>query len=524
MLGSASLVTKFVDRFAREWTSADKVASRALALSAAVVFAVVASFVFGFTVDDALITARYAANLNAGEGYRFNSGGPASDGVTPLGYAHVLAPFAVSTQAALTAAKWIGLSSTALAVFLAARVSQQDLGIRARWLSALPLVVLSVSPQLAAWAVSGMETGLVTLLVTVGVFARSRREGTALTERFGVLALGLAAALRPELFPAMVVLAVAPPLGRPSGAGPAAVDDNPNARAIRAVVGGVGRAAFVLLPLACVTLARLIIFGAATPLSVMAKRPDLERGLEYAAASVILIGAVQLVSLALLRDARGRWLVSAVVVHVAAVALAGGDWMALSRLFVPMLPVLALAAQRAAAQAPWPLTLLRSGLAFVCALFAWNAVGWNVGRVGGDREVLVAAMRAPLASAKIIAAVDIGWPALAAPHANIVDLAGVTDAEIARLPGPHTQKRIPEGLLDARSVDALVFNVPCGTPLAEDWTKTPFIHAVERRLASEHGARDVFEPTYEHRSRPCYVVLTRREGASRPAKPANAGF
>src|SRR5688572_9822626 len=49
---------------------------------------------FGFTVDDALITARYAHHLAIGAGYRFNALGPVTDGVTPLGWALALAPFA----------------------------------------------------------------------------------------------------------------------------------------------------------------------------------------------------------------------------------------------------------------------------------------------------------------------------------------------------------------------------------------------------------------------------------------------
>ena len=70
----------------------------------------------GFTVDDALIPARYAAHLAAGEGYRFNAAGPSTDGVTPLGWAHLLAPFAQEGPlAALYAAKWIGLVAWTLA-------------------------------------------------------------------------------------------------------------------------------------------------------------------------------------------------------------------------------------------------------------------------------------------------------------------------------------------------------------------------------------------------------------------------
>ena len=69
-----------------------------------------ASYLWGFSVDDALITARYAANIADGLGYRFNAGGPVTDGVTPLGFPYLLSPFAGGgTLDALRAAKGIGV-------------------------------------------------------------------------------------------------------------------------------------------------------------------------------------------------------------------------------------------------------------------------------------------------------------------------------------------------------------------------------------------------------------------------------
>src|SRR5262245_27808159 len=47
-----------------------------------------------FTVDDAWVPVRYARSLAAGEGYRASAGATPSDGVTPLGFAHLLVPFA----------------------------------------------------------------------------------------------------------------------------------------------------------------------------------------------------------------------------------------------------------------------------------------------------------------------------------------------------------------------------------------------------------------------------------------------
>ncbi|MCE7892714.1 MAG: hypothetical protein DYH12_23920, partial [Sorangiineae bacterium PRO1] len=61
---------------------------------------------WGFTVDDAWITARVAHHLATGIGNRFNPGGAVVDAVTPLGFAHLLSPFAVrGPHAALDAAR-----------------------------------------------------------------------------------------------------------------------------------------------------------------------------------------------------------------------------------------------------------------------------------------------------------------------------------------------------------------------------------------------------------------------------------
>jgi len=67
------------------------------------------AYLRGFTVDDALIPARYAANIAHGWGYRFNARGPSTDGVTPLGFPYLLAPFAAQGPlGALAAARVIG--------------------------------------------------------------------------------------------------------------------------------------------------------------------------------------------------------------------------------------------------------------------------------------------------------------------------------------------------------------------------------------------------------------------------------
>ena len=77
------------------------------------------AWLWGFTVDDALITCRVAWHLARGVGYRFNASGPVVDAVTPLGFAYVLSPFAAAGPlAALSAAKWLGALLVAAAGLL----------------------------------------------------------------------------------------------------------------------------------------------------------------------------------------------------------------------------------------------------------------------------------------------------------------------------------------------------------------------------------------------------------------------
>src|SRR5690606_14972141 len=127
------------------------------------------AWLWQFTVDDALITARVAHHVATGVGYRFNAGDPISDAVTPLGFPLLLAPFAgEGPLAALRAAKIGGLLVwlvTAAAIGAAIGRCGQRL-----WRFS-PLALLATSVPLGAWAVAGMETPLVTALATWALVA-----------------------------------------------------------------------------------------------------------------------------------------------------------------------------------------------------------------------------------------------------------------------------------------------------------------------------------------------------------------
>jgi hypothetical protein len=435
-----------------------------------------AVLLWGFTVDDALIPARYAAHLASGAGYRFNASGPVTDGVTPLGWAHLLAPFARGGPlAALGAAKIIGLLAwTASAGAVAVAIDR--LGQRPARFAALAL--LACSAPLAAWSVAGLETGLVT------AFAALAAAGPTLGWRWAGMAFaGLGAALRPELLPWALVLAFTPPPAAAPApqADVAAIATEPRRRMYGRHAARVGLA---MGPFLLVAALRLAVFGRAAPLSALAKAPDAELGARYALACFLLTGPIALLApMAWARlGGHARGLVVAVFAHFVAIALAGGDWMPLSRLAVPVLPTVALAAAHVLCVADARVAVPRLALALAGELFAAWKVGPSAAHVGRDRMAVIEQLRPALASAKVVAAVDVGWVG-AATDATIVDLAGVTDPTVAALPGGHTSRHVPEALFSNRRVDTLVLLVHKNHPLRDPWYETMFAYAVEYRIA-----------------------------------------
>jgi hypothetical protein len=457
-----------------------------------------------FTVDDALIPARYALSLARGEGYRPSPGSPPSDGVTPLGFAHLLTPFATGgVQAAHRAARMLGALSGAVTGGALALAIAMLGGSRWRWAA---MAIVATSAPLAGWAMAGLETGLVTAMVAVALLLRERGRS-----RMGAAVLGLAAGWRPELAPLAIVVAAA---GGPDlGAAPPEVGGS--GREWKSARARVVRVGLALAPLALLSTARVIAFGRAAPLSIHAKLPDTSSGLAYAGAASLLAGLVAVLAPLGLRraDAWTRWLAAAVVTHVVAMVVAGGDWMPLARLAVPAIPVAVLVSARLLATggrlpSGIPALVVALGFQVFGAIRAWPAVR----EVGAGRARLIEEMRPVLASSRRIACVDVGWVGAAAEHAHLVDLAGVTDPTIAALPSGHTSRRIPASLLDDREVDALVLLLARGEARAAQvpWTDLRFARGTEAWLATQPGIGDDFELRFVSATSLRYVVVQRR--------------
>jgi hypothetical protein len=423
--------------------------------------AIPALWLFSFTVDDALISIRYARHLRAGEGYRFNAGGPSTDGVTPLLWPVVLLPLSRAVPlVVLMRAKVLGLAAwlTAAAGWGAA-IGRAEAGVPAKGIA---VAALALCVPLAAHSVSGMETPLATALATWAAVLYRRPRAAALLS-------GLAASFRPEMLPWAFALGVGFALARAPRSPP------------RVLASGL----FAVLPFGTCVCVRLAMFRHAAPLAILAKPSDLTHGVAYAtAAALASIGPV--LACAPLAAARAKGaplvLVLAGAVHLVAVACAGGDWMPFARLVAPVVPSLLLASVLVSPFASPIATALRAfvGLGVGLGVLVFAAPAART--VGPDRDRLVARVAPLLAGASHVASADAGWPS-AATEATIVDLGGVTDPEIAALPGGQTSKRVDGALVLAKGTSALLLYAKASDLALDSWRDAVFLRVVDARLA-----------------------------------------
>jgi hypothetical protein len=438
----------------------------------------------GFTVDDALISVRYARHVAEGAGWRFDAGGVSTDGVTPLGWPLVLAALArptggsvASAAAVLVRAKLFGAALWAATVGVLGGVlgeTPQAPG----WVRGALLALLALSVPAAAYAVSGMETPLATALATAAAILVARPGGAGRTRAIALLG-GLAASVRPELTPWAVVLAVG-----------AAWVNKGGSR------GALSGATIAAAPFGACCLVRDLVWGSPVPLAVLAKPSDAAHGLAYAGAACVvsLVPLAVLAPLAVRRTPRALAIVLASIAHLASIVAAGGDWMPYARLIVPVLPSLVLAGALASRCMRPAIAAARLAVAALVGVVLL-ARGGSQGRlVGAERDALVAAATPLLAGSRRIASLDIGWVS-AATEADILDLAGVTDPRIAILPGGHTSKHIDGAVLVSLEPDAILLYAvappPDGLP---SWRDAPFARVVEARLAADDVIANRFDP------------------------------
>jgi hypothetical protein len=254
--------------------------------------------------------------------------------------------------------------------------------------------------------------------------------------------------------------------------------------------------AIALGPFAACAAVRMVAWGRPVPLAVAAKPSGIEFGLPYALAGLVVgvVPVLVLAPFALARSPRAAALVAAAAAHAGAIALVGGDWMPYSRLWVPVLPSLAFAACLASERASRLFVALRAGAALVLGVVLIARGGTSGRSVGPDRDALIRSATPWLVDARRVAALDVGWVS-AATEADIIDLAGLTDPEIAALPGGHTSKRVDARFLLSRDPDAWLVYAPEGLPAGlGSWRQARYSRAVEARLVRDDALAERFTP------------------------------
>jgi hypothetical protein len=153
----------------------------------------------GGTVDDSYILYRYAKNLADGHGFRWNIYGEKVQGFTSILWVIVLAAGKeMSGLRVHKIAPYIGLvcsTTTLIFTYISCRSILPD---RYKGLALIAPVTLSLSPAFVRHSISGMETSLVYLFVSVSILFLSKMGARYKKHVFAILTV-ISGMVRPDL-------------------------------------------------------------------------------------------------------------------------------------------------------------------------------------------------------------------------------------------------------------------------------------------------------------------------------------
>ena len=311
-----------------------------------------------FVTDDSWISVRYAENLANGHGFVFNPGGPRVEGFSNPLLVGVEALAVVVGIPAMDAARGLGVLSGVACLVV---VSLRGRHVVGRAGAAAATVLLACSAPIALWAVGGLETLPMALLVTVAAVELARPDGGRVWP--AALAMALLPWLRPEGLAAAAVLVAL-------SEGPGLLRRATRAASLRRllVLGGVPVASQVLLEAF-----RLAVYGHLLPNSVIYKAGH---GEPFEVAGKFLAQGVVVLPLAVaglaLCAGRQRLLVVPPVVYLLGSIGMADSVNGFSRFFLPI----------------WPQVTLLAGLGVAGALARagerrrWTAVAVVVAAAG----------------------------------------------------------------------------------------------------------------------------------------------
>jgi arabinofuranosyltransferase len=394
-----------------------------------------------FTVDDAYISFRYAANLAAGHGLVYNPG-EAIEGYTNFLWTLIVAaglPLGIDPH---TSSKVVGAVAAMGTLAVVYRLSG-----RLQPFGAFPCVatwLLATSSTSATWAVFGLETALFEFLVIFGTTLMFEEDERARAFPASGLVFALAGLTRPEapMFLGLPMLV----LGRRMFARQNLV-----------------RGMLFVVPIAAHMLWRHGYYGSWTPATLAAKTGDLKtqwkNGRGYVFAWLEHAGPILLLwcygaGLAIARRSREAIALALVFLAVATyVALVGGDWMSYYRFMAPGEPyafVLICMAIRVLMQTRDRAALIGLGLAL-----AWSTVHRHYDFDAARKKFVkeekrfwdntagqVAEWLVTHGKPGRVALGDIGYVGWRTDY-PILDLLGLVDPVIGQLPGGYTKKHGP---------------------------------------------------------------------------------
>jgi hypothetical protein len=344
----------------------------------AVLFLIHGRVYFGFLLDDSFITLRYSRNLANGLGPVWN-GGERVEGYTSFLWMLLNAGFAKAGLNVVSGAlvlSFLALVASLLLVVGLWRVWADEeppgTGLASPFLPALAILVLGLVHGVSFWGFSAMETPLVMMLITAGVYLHLLERRNRAPFFASALVLTAAAMTRPE---ALILVPV-------TGAfklGEALASERRSRELLRVAIW----AALFLALYGAYFLWRYSYYGYLFPNTYYAKVENtvtiLSRGLHYVWSNGLNYQKLPLVIglgvLAVGRRTRvdGAYLLAMVAAWYAAVAYEGGDVFAHGRFIVPILPPLVIGGLYGLA------TLLERVCLAVPRSFVWAAPAFALG-------------------------------------------------------------------------------------------------------------------------------------------------
>lgn len=402
---------------------------------------------FTFAMDDAFISLRYAQNLVDGHGLVFNAG-ERVEGYSNFSWTIVLALLLKAGLPPIESARWLGVALAALSGLVAARFAR---GLAGRWgpASAGTAALVAASTPLAYWSASGMETALFVLLVTGAVDLGLAPDVRAKGRRLAPVLFALAALTRPDgplfFFVWLALRAFGTVTARP------ALRDE---RGLRGVAVDLGVFLALVAPH---ILWKISYYGDLLPNTYYAKAgfdsTYLMRGIAELRdwlGAYQLWGLVPLVSLFALRNRDLRSTVAAamllILTYCAYVVVIGGDVLPVFRFWLTVVPLGSALVVAGVMEALRHVGLRRGrdgvALGLVGALALVGILrndGWIQERRQADLRAfdkvrsIALWMKERLEPGALIASTSNGAIAWYSGH-PILDMLGLTDAEVARSP------------------------------------------------------------------------------------------